>query len=327
MNLLRSIGLRRSTCVLVYSLLASSSQVGVESRFVSVGDLRLQYTDWGGVGEPLIFIPGGCDTAFVFGDVAPRLATHFRVVGLTARGCGASDRPASGYGMENQIGDIVGLMDALSMERATLIGHSSGGGKITQLAQKYPGRVHRLVYLDTVFRYVAPGLEEKINAGIARAVGGKSMDSLDRWKRTARMWELGAWSSAMDRHLEEILTIGSDGRLRFRHAAPANWRQEVNRDMEADLYFDTRIVHPALMIFAMDTDRDRAKQLDRQVRSELSPLIDATEERRRAEIRAFRANGNHIRVVELRHTAHYCFVQRPAEVSGLILSFLLSPNR
>src|SRR5258708_19482018 len=133
MNLLRSIGLRRSTCVLVYSLLASSSQVGVESRFVSVGDLRLQYTDWGGVGEPLIFIPGGCDTAFVFGDVAPRLATHFRVVGLTARGCGASDRPASGYGIENQIGDIVGLMDALTLHRPPLFAPPSASGKITNL--------------------------------------------------------------------------------------------------------------------------------------------------------------------------------------------------
>jgi pimeloyl-ACP methyl ester carboxylesterase len=229
--------------------------------------------------------------------------------------------------METQISDIVGFMDALSMARATFIGHSSGGGKITQLAQRYPGRVHRLIYLDTVFRYVAPGLEEKMDAGIARAAGGHSMDSLDLWKRTARMWELGAWSPAMDRHLEEILTIESDGRLRFRHADPPNWRQEVDRDMEAGLYFDTRIVHPALMIFAMDTDHDRAKQLDRQVRKQLSPLIAATEERRKAEIRAFRANGSHIRVVELRHTAHYCFVHRPDEVSRLILSFLMSGKR
>jgi len=121
---------------------------------------RLQYGNWGGSGEPLVFIPGGSDTAFVFGDVADSLAERFRVVGLTARGCGASDRPVNGYDMDHQVGGFRGFIDALDIERATLIGHSRGGGKITQFARRYPDRVYRLVYLDTVFRYVAPGLEE-----------------------------------------------------------------------------------------------------------------------------------------------------------------------
>src|SRR5438045_7454287 len=143
---------------------ADAERADGESRFVSIGGLRLQYVDWGGHGESLIFIPGGCDTAFVFGDIASRLAQHFRVLGLTARGCGASDRPAGGYGMPHQIGDILGFMDALGIQRCTLVGHSSGGGKITQFAHSYPDRVNRLVYLDTIYGYIAPGLEAKIDA-------------------------------------------------------------------------------------------------------------------------------------------------------------------
>jgi hypothetical protein len=86
---------------------ANASRVVGESHFVSIGGLRLQYVDWGGTGKTLIFIPGGCDTAFAFGDVASRLALHFRVLGLTPRGCDASDRPATGYDMAHQIGTFL----------------------------------------------------------------------------------------------------------------------------------------------------------------------------------------------------------------------------
>jgi pimeloyl-ACP methyl ester carboxylesterase len=163
-----------------------------ESHFVSIGGLRLQYVDWGGRGQTLIFIPGGCDTAFVFGDIASRLAQRFRVLGLTARGCGASDRPASGYDMSHQIGDISGFMNALNIQKCILIGHSSGGGKITQFAHKYPDRVDRLVYLDTVYGYIAPGLEEKINEQIERMLGGHPMDSVENWKGAAGFGSRGS---------------------------------------------------------------------------------------------------------------------------------------
>jgi pimeloyl-ACP methyl ester carboxylesterase len=299
-----------SLILTILLILCASLSADVEGRFVRVGDIRLQYVDWGGNGEALLFIPGGCDTAFVFGDVAERLAGRFRVLGLTARGCGASDRPASGYDMANQVEDILGFLDALGIRQITLIGHSSGGGKITQFAHSHPERVRRLIYLDTVYGYVAPGLDEKLGAAIGKAVTRVPMP--EQRKARARLWELGAWSDAMDRNLAES-----------RHAAtPPEWRREVDRDMQAGLYFDTRIAHPALMIFAMDTDRDRARQFDQRTQRELQPLIDDTEKHRRAEIRKFRGNGPRVRVVEMRHTAHYCFVQRPAEVARRIAEFV-----
>ena len=193
----------------------SNSQPGDgESHFVSIGGVRLQYVDWGGRGEPLIFVPGGCDTAFVFADIASRLAQHFRVLGLTARGCGASARPAEGYDMPHQIDDIAGFMDALNIQRCTLIGHSSGGGKITQFAQRYPERVNRLVYLDTVFGYIAPGLEEGIDARIEAVLGGHAMDSLENWRKSAKIWEPGAQSAAMDRDFAESYSVGPDGKIK-----------------------------------------------------------------------------------------------------------------
>jgi hypothetical protein len=50
-------------------LLAQAESVGQ----VRIGGIRLQYVDWGGSGAALVLVPGGCDTAFVFGDL--RLAS------------------------------------------------------------------------------------------------------------------------------------------------------------------------------------------------------------------------------------------------------------
>ncbi len=60
-------------------------------RFVTVDDgVRLEVLDWGGSGRPVVLIAGGGNTAHVFDDFAPKLATHYRVYGITRRGFGAS---------------------------------------------------------------------------------------------------------------------------------------------------------------------------------------------------------------------------------------------
>lgn len=316
---LRAIGGVMAVCA------ATAAEPVERDAFAVVNGMRLHYVDWGGLGEPIVFVPGGCDTAFVFGDTARLLTGDHHVLGITPRGCGASDRPDTGYGMAQQVGDIAAFLDMLGLDRVTLIGHSSGAGKITQFARSHSGRVARLIYLDPVYRYVAPGLEEKTDAAIRTVVGSGPFASVAAWKRTFQLWELGAWSPAMEKEMEEQIAVGPDGRLKSRRPEPPNWHSEVTRDMEAGLYFDTRIRIPALMLFAMDTDRDRADQLDARARRDLAPLIAETEKRRRAEIRAFRSNGPHVRIVELGHTAHYCFVQKPVDVAQHILQFL-SPH-
>ena len=62
------------------------------ARTAVVDGVRLQYVDWGGKGPALVLVPGACDTAFVFGDLAPRLTGMFHVLSLTPSGCAGSDR-------------------------------------------------------------------------------------------------------------------------------------------------------------------------------------------------------------------------------------------
>lgn len=293
-----------------------------EHRITTPDGVGLQYVSWGGEGEPLILLPGGCDTAWIFGDIAPQLAKHSKVYSLTPRGCGASGRPESGYSVEHHVADVAALMDSLQIERADLAGHSLGGGKITQFALKYPKRVHRLIYFDTAFGYVAPGLEEKLGEGVATLSTKDPMESLDRWKQSARLWDLGAWSPARDRNVEENFTVLPNGRLKRRFATPPNSTKDLRRDLAAGAYSQTKIDHPALMIFSLDTDRDRIKPFPADLRQKLLPLVEETQKRRKAEIAAFRANGKHVQIVELRHTAHYCFVHRPETILKRVNRFL-----
>jgi len=83
------------------------------SRFIPVGqDVRLEVLDWGGTGRPLVLLPGGGNTAHVFDDFAPRLTSDFHVYGITRRGIGASDKPATGYAVQRSSNDVLEVLDS-----------------------------------------------------------------------------------------------------------------------------------------------------------------------------------------------------------------------
>ena len=52
-------------------------------------------------------------TAHIFDDLVPKFTDHFRVLALTRRGFGQSDKPASGYDTKSLVQDIVEFLDAL----------------------------------------------------------------------------------------------------------------------------------------------------------------------------------------------------------------------
>lgn len=119
--------------------------------FVSVNGVRLHYLDWGGRGDTILFLTGFRDNAHVFDNFAPRFTDRFHVLGLTRRGFGESDKPASGYDTATRVEDIRQFLDAKGIARAALVGHSMAGEEMTAVAARYPERVTKLVYLDAAF--------------------------------------------------------------------------------------------------------------------------------------------------------------------------------
>src|SRR6478735_1758056 len=78
--------------------------------------VTLEVLDWGGRGQPLVFLAGGGNTAHVFDDFAPQFADSFHVVGITRRGFGASSgSPASD--LDSLVADITAVLDTLRLRQ------------------------------------------------------------------------------------------------------------------------------------------------------------------------------------------------------------------
>lgn len=120
-----------------------------ESSYVTVADeLRLEVLDWGGTGKTVLLLPGGGATAHSYDNIAPRLAEHYRVIGITRRGFGASSRPDYGYEIERLSHDVLDVMDSLDLEEVVLVGHSLAGHELSLLGSEHPDRFSALIYLD-----------------------------------------------------------------------------------------------------------------------------------------------------------------------------------
>jgi pimeloyl-ACP methyl ester carboxylesterase len=117
-------------------------------RWITVdSSVRLEVLDWGGSGPPLILL--GCYlTAHVHDEFAPKLTNQFHVYGITRRGIGASDKPATGYTVQRSVDDVLGVLGSLNLQKSLLVGTSCAGQILTMFASQHSDRLSGLVYLD-----------------------------------------------------------------------------------------------------------------------------------------------------------------------------------
>jgi pimeloyl-ACP methyl ester carboxylesterase len=122
-----------------------------KSNFVNVNGVRLHYLDWGGEGETILFLHGFPGRAGNFRDFAPRFTDKFRVLGLTRRGHGDSEKIETGYETDNLVEDVRAFLDAMKLDKVILIGFSAAGDELTRFATLHPKRTIKLVYLDAAY--------------------------------------------------------------------------------------------------------------------------------------------------------------------------------
>ena len=115
---------------------------------VKVGDVNIYY-EVHGDGEPLLLIMGlGSDmTSWIF--QIPEFSKKYRVIAFDNRGVGRSDAPDVPYSTATMADDTAGLLDALGVDRAHIMGLSMGGMIAQELALRYPKRVKSLVLAAT----------------------------------------------------------------------------------------------------------------------------------------------------------------------------------
>ena len=117
-------------------------------RWVTVdSSVKLEVLDWGGSGPPLVLLACYLST-HVYDEFAPKLADQFHVYGITRRGIGASDKPATGYSVQQSANDLFEAFNSLGLQPALVVGHSCAGQVLTMFAGQHADRLRGLVYLD-----------------------------------------------------------------------------------------------------------------------------------------------------------------------------------
>jgi pimeloyl-ACP methyl ester carboxylesterase len=149
---------------------------------------RVSYRQ-GGAGPALLLLHGVTNSSATWERVAPSLAEHFTLIAPDLLGHGESATPRGDYSLGAHASGARDVLTALGIERATVVGHSLGGGIAMQFAYQFPERCERLVLVSSgglgrevhlLLRaatlpgadYVLPALTSAGLLGIGRRAGG-----------------------------------------------------------------------------------------------------------------------------------------------------------
>ena len=270
-------------------------------RFVVLDGVRFHYLDWGGDGEDLLLLAGlGC-TAHVFAELAPHLTDRFRVLALTRRGHGLTERVSSGYGLPDAAEDARRLLDELGVERAHLVGHSMGGGEVSAFAARHPERVRSVVYLDGAYDWADGPADGGSDAptGPARFA---SYDDFAGYVRSLSPDFEKIWGPAFDAMCRTLVDTHADGSVTEKHspAEMAPFEQAV----DAFRHPFAGITAPALAIYAVG-----------RWQGESAAWQAASRDRFLAEA----ADGQ---VLEIDDASHYLFLDHRDEVLAAMRTFI-----
>lgn len=122
-----------------------------QSGTVPINGLEVYYEVHGEGGTPLVLLHGGLGSGGMFAAILPALTEGRRVVAVDLQAHGRTadiDRPLSYEAMAD---DVAGLIEALDLGPADVMGYSLGGGVAIQTAIRHPNAVRRLVAVSAPY--------------------------------------------------------------------------------------------------------------------------------------------------------------------------------
>jgi pimeloyl-ACP methyl ester carboxylesterase len=167
-------------------------------RRVAGDGLTLAFREWNheAPGEPLVLLHGIAGSSADWEATVQHLGQR-RIIALDARGHGESDwDPDEAYSGDQHFSDVATALDALEVDRCTLVGFSMGGGVAIILAAALPERISGVVVVDTYPQPEMTAGSRRIASWVSRYAGGGTR-----------------FDPAIARHFRDQLEAGDAARL------------------------------------------------------------------------------------------------------------------
>ncbi|OYD71216.1 alpha/beta fold hydrolase [Rhodococcus sp. OK302] len=203
---------------------------------IPVGDLTFDVLISGpDDGIPLVALHGFPESAASWGKVTPLLtAAGYRVIAPNQRGYSSGARPegVDAYRIEHLVADVVGLLDALAIPDAHLVGHDWGSAVAWQVAGRHPGRIRSLTAVSvphpTAFGWAlredADQKQRSSYIGLLRQEGkAEEVLSEDNFRRLRAMFDGQIDPEFAEAHID---VLSGEGAL----TGALNWYRAMTRD-------------------------------------------------------------------------------------------------
>jgi len=239
---------------------------GVPMRTMEVNGVALSVDDRG-AGEAVVLLHGFPELAYSWRHQVPALVdAGYRVISFDQRGYGASGKPddVGAYDLDHLVGDVVGVLDRLGIDQATVVGHDWGSIVAWTMCVTNPDRVSQVVSLNVPYRGACFGFPttDVLAAQLGERFGYVLMFQ-ERGVAEAgfaadpQSWLMGFYSGgARGREFmtsDELATY-VDAFTAGGISGPVNWYRNIDRNAAALGHtLDAPITQPTLMIIA-DSD-------------------------------------------------------------------------
>jgi len=162
-----------------------------------------------GDGPPLLLIRGLGGQGADWGSTVDRLAERFRVISFDNRDAGENQPETEQYSIADMADDAAGLLRALGIERAHVIGHSMGGFIAQHLALNHPEMIDHLVLVGT-----SPAAGAALGQPLAAPTEDEWIDDpVERTRQRAPQTHAPGYFDTRQDELEEMARISATNRI------------------------------------------------------------------------------------------------------------------
>jgi 3-oxoadipate enol-lactonase len=160
---------------------------------IKANGIQMNYALSGKKGAPVVILSHSLSSSLVmWNPQMDALNPYFQVLRYDTRGHGDTEAPAGPYILELLAGDVIQLLDGLSIDRVHFVGLSMGGMIGQCLALNHPQRLKSLVLCDTTAVFPAesqPIWEERLDKASKKGMEALFEETMERWFTPAFLWQ------------------------------------------------------------------------------------------------------------------------------------------